>query len=252
VARIAAQPGLVLAGFDCSVGHQVSRFTVYEREIRRVLEFAAAMRHEHGVDTPVLNLGGGHAVPYCGSDLGFALTAFAGRMRAVLRLEAEHCGIPVPRLTVSPGRAIVSRAGVTLYRILSVVQGQDDRLIVAVDGGMTDCPAAALCGSQHSAALIGRTASAATRPATVVGRHNDVDDVVVASVDLPADVHPGDLLAVAGTGAYHHSRASNYHFVGRPALVAVADRDMHPLVRRESLDDLLCRDLDRALATTPA
>jgi diaminopimelate decarboxylase len=61
-------------------------------------------------------------------------------------------------------------------------------------------------------------------------------------MDLPSDLRPGDLLAVAGTGAYHHALASNYHLTGRPALLAVRDGKVSTLVRRETVDDLLARD----------
>jgi diaminopimelate decarboxylase len=245
VARIVGQPGLRLVGLDCPVGHQVSRFSVYEREVRRIVEFCAAMHARHGIDVTRVNLGGGHAVAYRGDDLGFALGAFAGRIRSVLHLELDRHRLPEPALTVSPGRAIMSRAGLTLYRIIAVISARNGRRIVAVDGGMTDCPTAALCGGTHSAALIGRASRADLEPATVVGRHNDIDDVVVPTMQLPADVHPGDLLAVAGTGAYHHSRASNYHLVARPALLSVTGGRTRTLVRRESFTDLLSRDADR-------
>jgi len=244
VARLAAQPGLALVGFDCSVGHQVNRFAVYEREVRRLVEFLAVMRARHGIAAAELNLGGGHAVAYSSQDLGFALDAFAGRIRAVVNLEADRHHLPAPRLTVSPGRAIVSRAGITVYRVVSVVQGQNGRRIVAVDGGMTDCPAGALCGSRHTAVLFGRTSCAAPQPASLVGRHNDSADVIVPTLDLPADLRPGDFLAVAGTGAYHHSLASNYHLLTRPALLGVRDGHVTTLVRRETLADLLARDGD--------
>ncbi|WP_433064141.1 diaminopimelate decarboxylase family protein [Dactylosporangium sp. CS-033363] len=240
VARIAAQPGLRLAGFDCSVGHQLNRFSLYEQELGRLCSFAAA----NGIVPERLNLGGGHAVAYRPAELDLALGAFAARMRAVLHLEAGRHGLPAPRLTVSPGRAVVARAGVTVYRVLAVTETRTGGRLVAVDGGMSDCPATALCGSRHSALLIGR-AGADLAPAVVVGRHNDADDVVVPDASLPADVHPGDLLAVAGTGAYHHARATNFHLVTRPALLAVADGRSRVLVRRESLDDLLARDLGR-------
>ncbi|WP_345144508.1 diaminopimelate decarboxylase [Dactylosporangium darangshiense] len=245
VARIAAQPGLRLAGFDCSIGHQLNRFSLYEQEIRRLCAFAAEMRRAHGIEPEQINLGGGHAVAYRPAELGLALEAFATRMRGVLRLEAGRHGMPAPRLTVSPGRAVVARAGVTVYRVLAVTRTPDGDRLVAVDGGMSDCPATALCGSRHSAVLVGRAGRAIAGPAVVVGRHNDADDVVVPDAELPADVHPGDLLAVAGTGAYHHARATNFHLVARPALVAVADGRARALVRRESLDDVLARDLGR-------
>ncbi|WP_426512894.1 diaminopimelate decarboxylase family protein [Dactylosporangium sp. McL0621] len=243
VARIAAQPRLRLAGFDCSIGHQLNRFGRYEREIGRLCEFAAAMHRAHGAGFEQLNLGGGHAVAYRPAELDLALDAFATRMRAVLHLEAGRHRLPAPRLTVSPGRAVVARAGVTVYRVLAIARTQGGERLVAVDGGMSDCPATALCGSRHSAVLIGRAARADVGPATVVGRHNDTDDVVVPDAELPSDVHPGDLLAVAGTGAYHHALASNFHLVARPALLAAADGRARVLVRRESLDDLLARDL---------
>ncbi|MEU7875942.1 diaminopimelate decarboxylase [Dactylosporangium sp. NPDC049140] len=245
VARIAAQPGLRLAGFDCSLGHQLSRFSLYEREIGRLCEFAAAMRRAHGVEPEQLNLGGGHAVAYRPAELGLALDAFAARMRGVLHLEADRHGMAAPRLTVSPGRAVVARAGVTVYRVLAVTRTQGGDRLVAVDGGMSDCPATALCGSRHSAVLLGRDAHAAAGPAAVVGRHNDADDVVVPDADLPGDVRPGDLLAVAGTGAYHHARATNFHLVARPALLAAADGGARVLIRRETLDDMLVRDAGR-------
>jgi diaminopimelate decarboxylase len=244
VARIVAQPGLTLAGFDCSIGHQVSRFSVYEREVRRLVEFLAAMRARHGIELTALNLGGGHAVAYSDGDPSLALGAFANRIRGVLQLEAHRRGLPAPHLTVSPGRAIMSRAGITLYHVVSVTRDQDGHNLIAVDGGMTDCPNGVLCGGRHSAVLFGRTSCAQELSTTVVGRHNDAEDIVVETLKLPGDVHPGDLLAVAGSGAYHHSRASNYHLVGRPALLSVRDGRANTLVRRESLADLLARDVD--------
>jgi diaminopimelate decarboxylase len=79
---------------------------------------------------------------------------------------------------------------------------------------------------------------------TVVGRHCEAGDVIARDVQLPADIHPGDLLAVACTGAYHHSMASSYNMVGRPPLVAVADGRCRQLIRRETVADLLSRDCD--------
>ncbi|MGX7673733.1 diaminopimelate decarboxylase family protein [Plantactinospora sp. DSM 117369] len=244
VARIAAQPGLTLVGLDCSVGHQVSRFSIYEREVRRVVEFLAAVRARHGIELTALNLGGGHAVAYNTGDPTLALNAFAHRIRGVLNLAAQQSNIPAPRLTVSPGRAIVARAGVTIYRVLAVNHDSNGHNLVAVDGGMTDCPHDSLCGGRHTAVMIGRVSNAAPAPTTIVGRHNDIDDVIVPSQNLPSDLHPGDLLAVAGTGAYHHTRASNYHLVGRPALISVRDALSTTLIRRETTEDVLARDLD--------
>ena len=77
---------------------------------------------------------------------------------------------------------------------------------------------------------------------TVAGRHCESGDEIARDVELPADIHPGDLLAVACTGAYQHSMASNYNMVGRPPIVAVRHGRGPELVRRETVADLLARD----------
>ena len=76
----------------------------------------------------------------------------------------------------------------------------------------------------------------------VVGKHCENGDIVVKDVNLPADLAPGDLLAVAATGAYCRSAASNYNHVPRPAVVGVRNGVARVLVRRETLDDLLRLD----------
>ncbi len=76
----------------------------------------------------------------------------------------------------------------------------------------------------------------------MAGRHCESGDEIARDVGLPADLRPGDLLAVACTGAYHHSMASNYNMVGRPPLVAVSEGRARELVRRETVADLLARD----------
>ena len=204
------------------------------------------MHDRHGIHLGELNIGGGHAVAYSDLDRAFPLDEFAVRMKTLVRQEAERAGIPAPRLTVSPGRALVARAGVTVYRVLSVTVDRFGRRLIAIDGGMSDCPATALCGSKHTAMLTGRSSRAESVLSIVVGRHNDTDDVIIPSAQLPSDLRPGDLLAIAGTGAYHHSRSSNYQLVGRPALVAVRDGRLRTLIRRETLADLDSRDVDDA------
>jgi diaminopimelate decarboxylase len=244
VTRIVAQKGLHLVGLDCSVGHQITHVAAYEREVRAVTGFLATISAQHGLYLTELNIGGGQAVAYSGHDRSLVTAEFADRIRAVVRTEADDARVPEPHLTVSPGRAIVARAGVTLYHVISVNRDRHGRRLIAIDGGMSDCPTSALCGGQHTATLIGRTPHTPSVLSIVVGRHNDSDDIIIPTMHLPADTRPGDLLAVAGTGAYHHSRAMNYQLVGRPPLVAVRDGHPHTLIRRETLDDLDTRDMD--------
>jgi diaminopimelate decarboxylase len=144
---------------------------------------------------------------------------------------------------VEPGRALSARAGVTCYRVASIKTQPGGRTFVAVDGGMGDNPRVALYGARYTVAIANRHPLGPTRPVTVVGRYCEAGDVIAHDVSLPIDLHPGDLLAVAGTGAYHHSMASTFNMVGRPPLVAVRDGRARLLVRRETTEDLMLRDL---------
>jgi diaminopimelate decarboxylase len=130
---------------------------------------------------------------------------------------------------------------VTLYRVLTVKRGP--RTFVVVDGGMSDNPRPALYGSRYHVERAGTPAPAATEPVTVVGRHCEAGDVIVPDARLPADIRPGDLLAVPCTGAYHHAMASNYNHLARPPVIAVRDGRARPLIRRETDEDMLRRDV---------
>lgn len=236
VQRVLAHPGLVLAGLHCHIGSQVSRVASYEEAARRMVGMLATIHEEHGITVPELDLGGGFAVPE------FDLPGYANRLRIALHYECAQHGLPEPRLTIEPGRAIVATAGVTLYRVITVKRGPT-RTFVAVDGGMSDNPRPALYGARYTLRMIGRPVVAAHEPMTVVGRHCEAGDVLGTDLPLPADLHAGDLLAMPVSGAYHHGLASNYNQVTRPPLVAVAAGSSRLIVRRETEEDLLARDL---------
>jgi diaminopimelate decarboxylase len=203
-----------------------------------MVEFMGSVRDTHGLVLRELDLGGGHAVPYLPGEDTFDLAGYAQRIRIAVNYTASVLGLPVPHLTIEPGRAVVAPAGVTLYRVVTV-KGD----FVAVDGGMSDNMRVALYGAKYCVRLAGRQSSAPLRTVTVVGRHCEAGDVIATDVPLPGDVHAGDVLAVPVTGAYHHSLASNYNQVCRPPIVGVRDGVARQLVRRETEEDLQIRDL---------
>ena len=241
VGRVLEQPGLRLAGLHCHIGSQVHGVAAYEETVRRMAGLIAAIRDRFGVTVAQLDLGGGFAVPYLPGEPEFDLAGYAQRLRVSLHYECAALRIPVPAIVIEPGRSIVANAGLTLYRVITVKRGA--RTFVAVDGGMSDNPRPALYGARYAVRLVGRHSGAARRPVTVVGRHCEAGDVLAEDVPLPGDVHAGDLLAVPATGAYHHALASNYNLVGRPPLVGVRDGVAGLLVRRETEEDLLRRDV---------
>jgi diaminopimelate decarboxylase len=247
VQRVLAHPELRLVGLHCHLGSQLTELTAYEAAARKLIELMAAVRDRHGIVLGELNMGGGHAVPYVAGDAEFDLAEFAARIRRVIGAECASHRLPAPCLVIEPGRAIVNRAMVTLYRVVAVKRVAGVRTFVAVDGGMSDNPRPALYGARYSVRAVrpasGSAASGPAEAVTVVGRHCEAGDVLAMDVPLPADIRPGDLVAVPGTGAYNHSMASNYNMVGRPPVVAVRDGAARLLVRRETNSDLLFRDI---------
>lgn len=242
VMAIIGQPHLALVGLDCHIGSQVTRFQGYERALRQLVDLLAHLNSWYSLDLGELNLAGGFAVAYLAGDRGFAIDAFARRCAGLMRVESDRQGIPVPRLTVTPGRAVVARAGVALYRLLEVRRRPDGHQLVAIDGGLADNPRPALYGARYTPTLIGRLATASERPTTVVGRYGEPGDVLARDVPLPGDLRAGDLIAVADCGAYHQTMASNYGLVPRPPTVGVRDGVSDLLVRPETVADLLARD----------
>ncbi|UUN25279.1 diaminopimelate decarboxylase [Streptomyces sp. FIT100] len=242
VARVLGQRRLELVGLHCHIGSQIATAKPYVAAVRRMVGLMARIRRQHGITLPQLDIGGGHAIAYRPGEESLDAGVLAGRIRAELEEGCARAGLPVPRLTLEPGRAIVGPAGVAVYRVLAVKR-TGEHIFVAVDGGMSDNPRPALYGVRYAPRLIGRPTSAPPRLVTVVGRHCEAGDVLADEVPLPGDVRPGDLLAVPAAGAYHLSMASGYNLVGRPPVIAVSDGRARLLVRRESLDDMSRRDI---------
>ncbi|MEV4191886.1 diaminopimelate decarboxylase [Streptomyces toxytricini] len=242
VARILSQPRLELTGLHCHIGSQITEVKPYLTALRRMVGLMARIRDSHGRILPELDLGGGHGIAYRPGEPALDLTTLAPRLRSTLTESCAAARMPVPRLAVEPGRAVVGPAGVALYRVLAV-KHTGDTVFVAVDGGMSDNPRPALYEARYAPRLIGRSSTAARRTATVVGRHCEAGDVLAAGVELPGDTRPGDLIAVPVAGAYHLSMASGYNMVGRPPVVAVHEGTARLLVRRETPEDLRRRDI---------
>ncbi|MGW7385717.1 diaminopimelate decarboxylase [Streptomyces sp. NPDC054794] len=242
IARILDQPQLELTGLHCHLGSQITSVKPYLAAVRRVVGLMARLHEQHGLVLPELDLGGGHGIAYRPGEEALDLTALARKVRTELTEACGAAGIPVPRLVVEPGRAIAGPAGIALYHVLAVKR-TGDHIFVAVDGGMSDNPRPALYGVRYAPRLIGRASAESMAPVTVVGRHCEAGDVLAGDVELPADVRPGDLLAVPVAGAYHLSMASGYNLVGRPPVAAVRAGHARLLVRRESMDDIRSRDV---------
>jgi diaminopimelate decarboxylase len=246
VTQVVAADSLEFAGLHSHIGSQIFDTAGFEVAAHRVVEFAAALKAGHGIEVGEIDLGGGLGIAYVSGDDPESPKEIGQRLRAIVERECATAGLTVPRLSVEPGRAIVGPAMITVYRVGTVkpvqLDGGAERLYVSVDGGMSDNIRTALYGAEYTVTLANRTSVAALVPTRVVGKHCESGDIVVRDALLPGDIAPGDLVAVAATGAYCRSMASNYNFVPRPPVVAVADADAQVLVRREVEADLLRLD----------
>jgi diaminopimelate decarboxylase len=241
IQRALDQPLLHLVGLRCHLGSQVTDPSLYGEAIRQMVPLMAEIRARHGLLLTELNVGGGQGVPYGSGDPELDLDALGDFIDDGLDASCAAERFPRPTLVVEPGRAISARAGVTLYRVLWVQSQPGGRTIVVVDGGLSDTRRVPLNDDGYTVAVANRHPNTPTQPMTVVGRQCESGDEIARDVPLPADLRAGDLLAVACTGAYHHSKASTY-MVGRPPMVAVKDGRTRELVRRETIADLLSRD----------
>lgn len=244
VARIREHESLNFLGLHCHIGSQIASSGGHIESAQRMLELHASLLP--GGDIPELNLGGGFGIRYLPSDDEIDLGEFAVELNAAVTQTCDRLDIARPTLCFEPGRSIVGPAGVTLYEVGTIKPVQVEggvRTYVSVDGGMSDNARPALYGADYSARLVSRESDAEPMLARIVGMHCESGDIVVQQEWLPADVRRGDIVAVATTGAYCHSLASNYNAVPRPGMVSIKNGEAQSVIRRETLDDVLARDL---------
>jgi diaminopimelate decarboxylase len=233
--RATKLPGLRLEGFHAHAGSQLLDVAPFVSVLETLVDLAVRVHDVTGVEPRILDVGGGFGVRYVDESLlPVHLLAEALRDR-LASLVAAH-GLGGPRLLVEPGRSLVANAGTTFYRVVArkTVGGW---VLVAVDGGMSDNLRPALYEARHAVVAAGPPA-AELGSVTVVGRHCESGDVLGEDVELPAGIGPGDLIAMAATGAYTYPLASAYNRIGRPAVVAVADGEPVLWLRREDPADL--------------
>jgi len=241
--RTLAMDTIELVGVHAHIGSQVFDVDAFVANAEVMVDLLARWRDEHGVVLAEVDLGGGMGIAYDAADAPVDVAALARAMLDAVAARAAARDLPVPRVLVEPGRAIVGASALTLYRVGVVKDLPGLSRWVAVDGGMSDNIRPALYGAVHPVVLAGRASDAHAGPVKLVGKHCESGDVLGTDLPLPADVRADDLVAMAATGAYTDAMASNYNRLPRPAAVLIEDGVARTIVRRETLEDLLRRDV---------
>lgn len=244
VANIRSHKHLQFLGLHSHIGSQIFAVEGFVEAAKRLVALHAELLKIGPV--PELNLGGGFGVAYTELDKPMQIEEIAFAITETVEQECKKYGIAVPALAFEPGRYIVGPAGITLYNVGTTkdvtVEETASRKYVSIDGGMSDNARPALYEADYSVALASRESDAEPVISRVVGKHCESGDIVVRDAFLPEDISPNDLVAVAATGAYCFSLASNYNYLARPAVVAVKNGQSTLLVRAETEADLLARD----------
>jgi diaminopimelate decarboxylase len=238
---------LRLVGLHSHIGSQIFDVAGFEIAARRVLGLLRDVVAEFGVEKTAqistVDLGGGLGISYLPQDDPPPMEELAGKLKIIVADESAAVGLPSPKLVVEPGRAIAGPGTVTLYEVGTVkdvaISPTAHRRYVSVDGGMSDNIRPALYGADYDIRLVSRISEAAPTLARIVGKHCESGDIIVRDTWVSDDVTPGDLMAVAATGAYCYSMSSRYNLLGRPAVVAVRDGRARLILRRETVEDLL-------------
>jgi len=233
LAALTDEPRVQLVGLHTHIGSQIADAHLYREAATELLSAAGELR-ERGHVVEEVSVGGGWAVPYTADGPGLEPEEVATEIGAAF----ARAGAIRP--AVEPGRMLVARAGLAIYRVGAVKTRGSTRLI-AVDGGMGDNPRPALYDARYTAMLAERPLGDAAGPATVVGRYCESGDVLVENALLPP-VACGDLICVPVSGAYQLTMASGYNLVPPPAAVMVCRGESKLLTRRGAIDDLLNRE----------
>jgi diaminopimelate decarboxylase len=225
--RVAASPHLNLVGLHCHIGSQLLELEPFVRAVAALATLG---------DFDVYNLGGGLGVAYVETQEPPSIADYVNTLA-----NTAHAALGAgKRILIEPGRSLVANSTVTLYTVQTVKHNVSTW--VAVDGGMSDNLRPMLYGSRYEAALANRMLAGGEEICHLAGKHCESGDVIVRDVALGNPV-PGDLVVTPATGAYGHAMANNYNGVPRPPVVFCSGGNARLVVRRETYEDLMSRDV---------
>jgi diaminopimelate decarboxylase len=182
--------------------------------------------------------GGGWAVAYHEDEL--PSPSIESYVRGISESLVEGCqqrGLELPHLHLEPGRSLIARAGVVVYRV-GAVKRRGEKTWLLIDGGMADNPRFALYGARYSCLAVANLSAERTERVSIAGPYCESGDIVIENLPMP-EVHEGELIAIPMAGAYHLSMSSNYNGARRPAVLMLEEGNAELIIERETTDDLL-------------
>lgn len=229
-------------GLHIHLGSQIFDTAPIARAADAALDFASEAKRLLGWEMQEFSPGGGLAVPYTPQMPSPVVDDYVASISGELAEGCRRCGLQLPHMVLEPGRSIVARSGVALYRVGGRKDVAGLRTYLSVDGGMSDNPRVALYASRYTALVADYPLAPFEEVVTVAGRYCETGDVLAREVSMPR-AKAGDVLAMPVSGAYHIPLSSNYNASLRPAVLFLEDGEARLTLRRESLSDLMARDV---------
>lgn len=233
---------LSFVGLHAHIGSQIFDINPFVAEVEVLFELIRNIKMHFNLTTKELNIGGGVGVSYLNDQKPPKIKSYAQKIIDKIFNLSKKFNLTLPKLIIEPGRSIVANAGVTLYTVGTVKEIPNIRTYVIVDGGMTDNPRYILYQAKYQAYVANKMKEKPTKLVTIAGRACESGDIVIKDIKLPK-ITRGDVIAVAATGAYNYSMASNYNRMFRPAMVLINNGKSKLIVKRETVDDIMRNDL---------
>ncbi|KIH72002.1 diaminopimelate decarboxylase [Salinicoccus roseus] len=225
-------------GVHYHLGSQISEEGPFLKALDVVFEWLS----NASIDVEILNMGGGYGVRYTEADVRFPIEEGFSRIIGKLKTLAAEYDIALPHIMIEPGRSIAAEAGTTIYEVGVVKDIPGVSRYVSIDGGMSDHIRTPLYDAEYEVLTV-EAGDGESIDSHVVGKLCESGDIIGKNLSLPDDISRGDLVAVATTGAYHYSMASNYNQMRKPAVVFVTEDDVREVIRRQSLKQLVQNDV---------
>ena len=242
ISRLSDSKYIDFKGFHCHIGSQIHQEESFYLGATIMLEFLQKVKTKCNFITTVLNLGGGFGIYYNEEDTPMDIASFLKELLVKIKYKCEKLELFVPKIIIEPGRSIISNAGTTLYTVGGTKETYGGRDYIFIDGGMGDNPRPALYSAVYEASIANKMNNIKNKLYTIAGKYCESGDIIRKDITLP-EAEADDIIAVASTGSYNYSMASNYNRIGRPAVVFVKDKDARLVVKRESYEDLIKNDV---------
>lgn len=242
ISRLAESDYIDFKGFHCHIGSQIHEEESFYLGATKMLDFLKKVKEKCQFTTTELNLGGGFGIYYNEEDSPMDISSFLKEFLIKIKDKCNELGLDIPRIMIEPGRSIVSNAGTTLYTVGGIKETYGGRDYIFIDGGMNDNPRPALYSAIYEASIANKMNDERNKLYTIAGKCCESGDIIRKDIELP-EAEIGDIVAVASTGSYNYSMASNYNRIGRPAVVFVKNGTARLTVKRETYEDIIKNDV---------